>query len=167
MEKEFARFLEMIFHHIFLAVKAALHHVNEPLTLVSNQMIDRFETALPQQVGRIRRTPADLLVFVLYLFALGAGLCYLMAEILIVLRRKRRRIPRCRCRKKSNEPLLYRQEVPSSQGPVTFARTMSQTAPAGRPCLRPSWLDREAELADKPIRQTRQTVCCFDLLGSF
>lgn len=162
MEKDLWHLLEFIFHQAFLLLQRALDSLHEPSMSFTNRLVDEFEALLPSQAGRIARHPADFFVFVPYMIILFATWCFIVLQLWTAFRRLWRKV-RCR-RKRNNEPLLYRQEVPVAQG-------FSHPSP-GR--ARPAWLPTDhRQLEDLGqekatlTRRDRQPVCCFDLLGAF
>ena len=131
--------LELIIARASLLLRAVLNYVNEPLSMLTHSFIDLFEAALPQQAGRIRRSPADLFIFLVYILMLTVASGYALHALQLRLRR----LCRCRWKRKLREVQLYRQEVPvAPQLPV-----------------RPAWLE-----SDLP-KPRPQSVCCFDLWG--
>ena len=162
MEKDLWRLFETICYHIFLALELVLAYLHEPSMQITNWLVDEFEVILPSQRGTVARNPADLLLFMLYMMILTAGFCYILRELWMALRSFMRKV-RCR-RKRSNEPLLYRQEVPMAQG-------IAQSPP-GQRLIRPAWLPDDWQLEDrsqkpKATRRDQKPVCCFDILGGF
>ena len=132
--------LQLIIARTCLLLQAVLDYVHEPLSMLTNSFIDLFEAALPQQAGRIRRRPADLFLFLVYILMLTVASGYALHALQLRLRR----LCRCRCKRKVREVQLYRQEVP--------------VAPQRLP-VRPAWLE-----SDLP-KPRPQSVCCFDLWG--
>lgn len=154
-EEDLRHFLADAAHQTVAAIQVFGVYADRKLIPLTNWAVDWIEESFPRQVGVVQRTPADLLVFLLYLAFLTWGVVQLAFTMWDAARQFGRSLLAC-CPSRSirtKPPLLYRQEVPYVQPPWLDPSAVQ------RPAEREAIGDDGAKL-QRPRPKDDLMLCC-------